>query len=75
MNRMFIWTSLGVGYVMCCISFGLATFREGHDVLFWAGFNSPFPWMIGAPISTRTGRRQGRGPMPHRRHLTTLEGS
>ncbi len=71
---MFIWISLVIGYVMCWICFGLATFREGHDVLFWAGFIFPVLRIIGALIGNRTDRRQGVGLTPHKRHLTTLEG-
>lgn len=49
-----LWILLGIVYVVCWVSLGLATFRKGHYVMFWVGFVFPILWIVGALIGPRT---------------------
>lgn len=44
----FLWSVLGVLYVVALISLGLTTLRKGHYVLFGVGFIFPILWIFGA---------------------------
>ena len=46
-----LWVLLGILYVACWIFLGLATFRNGHYLLFFIGFFFPILWIIGALIA------------------------
>ncbi len=45
---LWLWILLGILYVVCWVSLGLATFRKGHHVMFWVGFVFPILWIVGA---------------------------
>jgi hypothetical protein len=43
----FLWSLLGILYIVCLVFLGLATFRKGHYWQFWIGFLFPILWIIG----------------------------
>lgn len=45
---MLLWILLAIAYIACWIFFGMATFRNGHYVLFCIGFLLPILWIFGA---------------------------
>ncbi len=48
---MFLWIGLGILYVVCLVTLGLATLRNGHTVMFVLGIFMPLLWVVGALIS------------------------
>ena len=55
---MILWTLLVVLYIALFVSLGMATFRKGHQVLFWVGIIFPVLWIVGA-IMPPTARAEG----------------
>ena len=53
-----LWTLLAVLYIALFVSLGMATFRKGHQVLFWVGIIFPVLWIVGA-IMPPTARAEG----------------
>jgi hypothetical protein len=45
-----LWIALGVLYIVCLVTLGMATLRNGHGVLFFFGIFLPFLWIIGAML-------------------------
>ena len=45
---MILWILLGALYLTLFVLLGLATFRNGHYVLFFIGIVFPVLWIIGA---------------------------
>jgi hypothetical protein len=43
-----LWIFLGVLYVVCLVTLGMATLRNGHGVMFVIGIFFPILWIVGA---------------------------
>ena len=46
-----LWIALGVLYVVCLVSLGMTTLRNGHGFMFFFGFFFPLLWIIGALVA------------------------
>ncbi len=53
----FLWVLLGILYLVCLVTIGLATLRKGHGFMFFFGIFFPIFWIIGAFMPPTAGAR------------------
>jgi hypothetical protein len=57
-----LWVVLGAVYLAVLITFGAATLRNGHAMMFILGLFFPILWVVGALIEPTP--RAAAGPQP-----------
>ena len=54
LSTWYLWGGLfGLLWLICLLSAGVLTWKNGHKILFFIGFALPLLWIVGAMISKK----------------------
>jgi hypothetical protein len=63
LSQWYLWGGLlGLLWLICLLSAGVLTWKNGHKILFFIGFILPLVWIVGAMISKKTPYQPGLRP-------------
>ena len=63
LSQWYLWGGLlGLLWLICLLSAGVLTWKNGHKILFFIGFIFPLLWIVGAMISKKTPYQPGLRP-------------